>query len=92
MRGLRALLLGFMLVWAQCALAAHAIDHALHEHDEACLECLVMPGFAALPAMPPRLCAPLAAQSRTTRAVLPAPTFARAIPFHSRAPPSLQSA
>lgn len=87
----RLLLLGFALVLAQLALAEHGIEHAFHDHDEACVECLVLPGMQAVPA---RIQTPPALQMAGTPprfAVLPAPTFAQHLAFDSRAPPYTQS-
>jgi len=87
----RLLLLCFALVLTQLALAEHGIEHALHDHDEACVECLVLPGMQAVPARiqtPPAL---RMAGTPTRIAVPPAPTFAQPLAFHSRAPPFTQS-
>lgn len=92
MRALRFLLLGCTLLWTQLALAGHGIDHALQLHDEACLECLALPGFAAVPVFPPQPFVPRVTQAGEPAAVLPAPTFPAPPAFHSRAPPVLQSA
>lgn len=91
MRAMRFLLLGCVLFWAQCALAGHGIEHAFHDHEEACLECLALPGFAAVPTQPPRWVVPPVASDRLRVAVPPAPTFSSPAPFRSRAPPLLQS-
>jgi hypothetical protein len=90
MRTFRLLLLGLALLWAQLTLAGHGIEHAFHEHDEACVECLVLPGFASVPALPPRM--PCAASAPLVRegAVPPAPTFTLYPAYRSRAPPELQ--
>lgn len=72
MRAFRFLLLTACLLAAQLTLASHGIEHALAEHDAACVECLAMPGFAAVPSMPPCLYAPLAAQVMTAGATPPA--------------------
>lgn len=87
----RLLLLCAALVLAQVALAGHGIEHAFHDHDEPCVECLSMPGMLALPALPPRLSPPAAAGVQVAAAVPPAPTFALHLAFRSRAPPSAQS-
>lgn len=79
------------LLYAQLMLAAHGIEHAFHDHDEACIECLALPGFAAVPAQPPMLPAPQAAPAILASAAPPAPSFARHLSFHSRAPPPLPS-
>jgi len=75
MRALRPLLFGLLLLWAQQALLAHGIEHAFHDHDEACVECLALPGFAAVPAaklqLPCTAPAPLAREA----AAPPAPSF-----------------
>lgn len=76
---------------AQLLLATHGIEHAFHGHDEACLECLVLPGFASVPAPLPRLLPPFTGPAGPAVAALPAPTFARRLSFRSRAPPSLHS-
>jgi hypothetical protein len=71
----RLLLLCFALVLTQLALAEHGIQHAFHDHDEACVECLVLPGMQAVPARiqtPPAL---RMAGTPTRIAVPPAPTF-----------------
>ena len=91
MRTFRLLLFGLALLWTQLALTGHGIEHAFHDHDEACAECLALPGFAAMPARPPCLFAPSAAHDDAPVAVPPAPTFAPHPPFRSRAPPSAQS-
>ena len=87
----RLLLLCVVLLWAQLALAAHGIEHAFHDPDEACAECLALPGFAAVPAaklqLPCTAPAPLAREA----AVPPAPSFAQRLAFHSRAPPATPS-
>lgn len=90
-RLLRLLLLVASLLWAQFALAEHGIAHALEGHDETCIECLALPGFAALPAAPVVLPAAAAQCAAQTGAVLPAPSFASPLPFRSRAPPDLLS-
>lgn len=87
----RAFLLGFVLLSAQFALAAHGIEHTFHDHDEACIECLALPGMLAMPA--PALCLPpaLPVPPGQDFTVPPAPTFALHLAFRSRAPPPAQS-
>jgi hypothetical protein len=87
----RLLLLCLTLAWAQIALVGHGIEHALHEPDEACVECLALPGMQAVPAqvkVPP---VPSTIAFQGTFAVPPAPTFALWLAFRGRAPPLLQS-
>ncbi|GAB1394334.1 hypothetical protein MASR1M60_24980 [Rhodocyclaceae bacterium] len=87
----RLLLLCFALVLTQLALAGHGIEHVFHEHDEACVECLVLPGMQGMPA---RIQTPPALRmdgTPTCIAVPPAPTFTQYLSFHSRAPPLPQS-
>jgi hypothetical protein len=88
-RLLRLLLLVAALLWAQFALTEHGIAHTLEGHDETCIECLALPGFAALPAAPVVLPAASAKYAAQARAVQPAPSFASPLPFRSRAPPDL---
>jgi len=87
----RLLLLCAVLLWAQQVLLAHGIEHTFHDSDEACVECLALPGFAAVPAaklqLPCTAPAPLAREA----AVPPAPSFAQCLAFHSRAPPATPS-
>jgi hypothetical protein len=82
-------LLAFLLFAAQMGLAGHGIEHAFHAEDEACIECLALPGFAAVPAQPPQQ--PLAAKHTKAlgSAVPSAPTLALHLAFHGRAPPRL---
>jgi hypothetical protein len=85
----RLLLLCITLILAQLALAGHGIEHAFHEPDEACVECLALPGMQAVPAqvqMPPLRGAVIIP---ATLAVPPAPTFFTPTAFRSRAPPLL---
>lgn len=77
MRSIRLILLGLALLGAQLALAAHGIEHAFHEHDEACIECLVLPGFTAMPVPALAVPAPVTAPMRDGLAVLSAPPFLR---------------
>jgi len=84
-------LLCVALVWAQIALAGHGIEHACQEPDEACVECLVLPGFATLPAAKLRLPSATPEPEARKGTVPLAPTLARARAFLSRAPPPLQS-
>ena len=90
MRLPRLLLLCSLLLWAQSALAAHGIEHAFHEHDEACIECLALPGMQAVPKATVRLpvLRPLTMAGKS--AVPPAPTSTLYPAFRSRAPPELQ--
>jgi hypothetical protein len=83
----RLLLLCAVLLCAQLALAAHGIAHAFHDHDEVCVECLALPGFAAVPAAKLRLPGAVPMGFKWEAAVPPAPTFARQLAFRSRAPP-----
>jgi hypothetical protein len=88
----RPALLAVALLCVQLVLAVHGIGHALeHEENEAvCIECLALANalgappaaVAALPAVP--------GTASLAVAVPPAPTFARRLPFLSRAPPFLQ--
>ncbi|MDP3036133.1 MAG: hypothetical protein Q8N07_00255 [Rhodocyclaceae bacterium] len=88
----RVLLLALALLWAQLALAAHGIDQAFADHDEACAECLMLAGMqGAVPTPDPAPPGLPAATRNLRRAVLPAPTFALHLAFRSRAPPVLQS-
>ena len=89
MRLPRLLLLCSLLLWVQSALAAHGIAHAFHEHDEACIECLMLPGMQAVPKATVRLpvLRPLTIAGKS--AVPPAPSVALHPAFHSRAPPEL---
>jgi hypothetical protein len=89
-RVLRLLLLALALVLAQATLAAHGIEHAYTGEDSACSECLALPGFAALPAQPPRLLA-TAPPTPVPALALPSRRCARPLPFHSRAPPRHQN-
>jgi len=82
------LLLAVFLLGAQFALAEHGIEHAFHDHDETCIECLALPGFAALPAAKLRLPGAKPMFFGREAAVPPAPTFARYQAFRSRAPPA----
>lgn len=91
MRSLRLILLGLALLGAQLALAAHGIEHPFHEHDEACVECLVLPGFAAMPAPVLAAPAPVTAPMHAGLAVSPASTFPSPQPYRSRAPPVFQN-
>lgn len=91
MRTIRFLLLGCVLFWAQCALVAHEIGHAFHDREDACLECLALPGFAAVPMRLSLRVPPRPGQTGEPAAVPPAPTFASPAPFRSRAPPFFQS-
>lgn len=84
-----ALLLGIGLLGAQFALVGHGIEHAFHDHDEPCVECLVLPGMQAVPKQAPRLQLPHTAVISGDSAVPPAPTFARWLAFRGRAPPRL---
>lgn len=89
MRLPRLLLLCSLLLWAQSALAVHGIEHALHDQDEACIECLALPGMQAVPKPTASLpvLRPLTLAGR--HAVPSAPTVALHPAFHSRAPPEL---
>ncbi len=87
MRLPRLLLLCSLLLWAQSALAAHGIEHASHDHDEACVECLALPGMQALPAQSVGWGMALPVAKALERAVPPAPTFSLRLAFRSRAPP-----
>lgn len=91
MRAMRFLLLGCVLFWVQCALAEHGIEHAFHDHEEACLECLALPGFAAVPVQLSLHVPPRSGHTDEPAAVPPAPTYSSPAPFRSRAPPLLQS-
>jgi hypothetical protein len=91
MKTARLLLLSFVLFWAQSAIAGHGIEHAFHEHEDACVECLALPGFAAVPVRPPHLPMPRGQHSGEPVAVLPAPTFASRPAFRSRAPPRFRN-
>lgn len=90
-RILRFLLLCLTLLATQQALVAHGIEHSFHDHGESCIECLALPGMQAVPPRPPQVFLPAAGRFREVPAVPPAPTFARALPFRSRAPPPAQS-
>ena len=86
------LLLALVLLSAQLALAAHGIDQALADHDEACAECLMLAGMqGAVPTPDPAPPGLPAATRNVHRAVPPAPTFALHLAFRSRAPPVLKS-
>lgn len=85
----RLLLLCSLLLWAQSALAAHGIEHAFHEHDQACIECLALPGMQAVPKPMVRLPVLRQLTMAGMSAVPPAPTVALHPAFHSRAPPEL---
>ncbi len=87
----RLLLLCITLVLAQLALAGHGIEHAFHEPDEACVECLALPGMLAVPAQVRMPLQQGVVDIPATFAVPPAPTFAQSRAFLSRAPPLLQS-
>ena len=89
-RFLLALLLAIGLLGAQFSLVEHGIEHAFHEHDEACIECLVLPGMLAVPKQIATL--PFLHQMAVTGddAVPPAPTLALWLAFRGRAPPLLQ--
>ncbi|WP_153018690.1 hypothetical protein [Marichromatium gracile] len=51
-----ALLLGVVLLWTQTALAAHQLEHLVHDHDGPCLICLGGVGIGSpLGASPPSL-------------------------------------
>jgi hypothetical protein len=84
-----ALLLACSLPGVQLVLVEHGIEHACHDHDDACVECLVLPGMQAVPKQ--AACLPVQCSSMILGdgAVPPAPTFARWLAFHSRAPPEL---
>jgi hypothetical protein len=88
---MRLLLLCLAVVWAQIALAGHGIEHACHEPDEACIECLALPGMQAVPVQVTEPPEPPVAVFQTVFAVPPAPTLARPRTFLSRAPPPLRS-
>lgn len=88
---LRTLLLGLVLLSVQFALAAHGIEHAFHDRDEACIECLALPGMLAMPAQAPHLPPALPVPTRQDFTAPPAPTFALHLAFRSRAPPPAQS-
>lgn len=90
-RWLGILLLAACLLGTQFNLAEHGVGHAFHEHDEPCIECLALPGFAAVPAQPPRLRVPSAPHEYANSAVPPTPTFGRRLSFRSRAPPQIQN-
>lgn len=47
MKTFRELLIGFALLWVQLVLTAPGIEPICPDHDEACSECLALPGFAA---------------------------------------------
>jgi|GEM_PF-2551199 len=81
------LIVGLLL--AQSALLDHGIAHAFHEHDETCIECLVLPGMQAVPKQAAGLPPYHALPGEPPRAVPPAPTFGLHLAFHSRAPPEL---
>lgn len=87
MRAVRLLALALTLLLAQLALASHGIAHALSDQDETCVECLALPGFAALPATPAPLAAPAPKRAQEAVAVPPAPSFALARFYPTRAPP-----
>lgn len=89
MRAVRFLLLGLVLLGTQVAALAHGIEHAFHEHDEACVECLALPGMLAVPSAPLALPVQAVPVAPASAAVPPAPTFLRPLPFQSRAPPVL---
>jgi hypothetical protein len=84
-----ALLLAIGVLGAQFALVEHSIEHAFHNHDEACVECLALPGMQAVPpqAVGWAMATPVA--EVLERAVPPVPTFALQLAFRSRAPPAL---
>jgi len=86
----RVLFLIAGLLLAQSALLDHGIEHAFHEHEEACVECLALPGMQALPKQAAGLPPGLALPSELPRAVPPAPTLDRPLAFRSRAPPLRQ--
>lgn len=48
--GLRLIALAVLLLFAELTLIEHGVEHAGHEDEKACVECLVLPGFTALPA------------------------------------------
>lgn len=78
----RQLLLCVALVWAQIALAGHGIEHACQEPDEACVEWLVLPGFATVPAARLRLLSATPEPEARKGAVPLAPILARARTSH----------
>jgi len=86
---LTALLLVVGLQGMQFALVEHGIEHAFHEHEEACVECLSLPGMQAVPKQ--AACLPVLRPLAVTgaSAVPPAPTLAFHPVFRSRAPPVL---
>ena len=79
------------LQFTHLALAEHGVEHAFHDHDEVCIECLSLPGFLTLSVQPPRLPRIGMAATIIASAVPPAPTFAPCLSFRSRAPPPFQS-
>jgi hypothetical protein len=89
-RDLFALLLVLACVLiTQFVLAEHGIEHAFHDHEEACIECLALPGFAAVPVQQSRVPPPLSMPAATPATVPPVLVFALHLAFRSRAPPEL---
>ncbi len=82
-----SLLLLAALIGAQLALVAHGIEHALHDHDEACIECLSLPGMHAVPKPSVRLSLTWAGPEVGDDLVPQAPSVATHPAFQSRAPP-----
>ena len=88
-RGLLSLCVLLLLV--QTALASHGIEHAFHHDDEACIECLALPGLAALPSRPSPLPLVVNWPALQNCTVPPASTFWEPHPYLSRGPPTFQS-
>jgi hypothetical protein len=87
----RLALLAFALLLAQLAMVGHGVEHAFHDSQdtgETCVECLALPGFAAVPAAKLRLPGATPAPMARDVTVPPAPTFARHQAFRSRVPPA----
>ncbi len=85
--GILLLVVGLLL--AQFALVEHGIEHAFHDHDQACAECLALPGMQAVPKPALRVEWPPAVAIAGDSAVPPAPTFELRLAFRGRAPPAL---
>lgn len=94
-RRLRLAGLVFALLWAQWVLAMHGLEHAadaVHPHEEACAQCLVLAGSASAP--PPGHVTPLPVRVEAPAPLLGVPprlTFPPRTGYLTRAPPLLRS-